>query len=303
MDRIGLSNHSTNRGGVNPGARDAASATGRTGSYRGERVRALPIAPSPIASAEELAKAIYERFGTDDKELDERKVDAEPRRRGMSAEQIAIYLQESHAGDDSEKLEKTLDQILSGQISPKHVAKQFSQDVTQQSVVLQHALHRGQSEGVALETVELIENAIADLLAEQGAAVQAGLNICRAASEIAQDLSGVERFQSAYRDIVIGATSLAGTLKILLERLDSQTGAAFSTVINSMMKALGDDLAALRSSVDKRRLQILISDLSDLKVMTTILEQCIELCATLRARHGLSAPEASPCPPEASRCR
>jgi len=263
---------------------DYGQAAGQTGTFRGERVRTLDMQSTLADAAEEITMAYSEKV--EDKELAERKVEAEPHSPGMSAEEIATFLADSHAGDNPEQLAQFVARLLSGQEPPKNVAHQFSGDVTQQFVLLQHALQQGRSGGADPETLEQLQDAIADLAIEHGAAIQAGLNTCHAAGEFAVDRAGVERFQGAYRDIVLGEVSLASALKTLLERLDSRDGAAFTKGLNATIRALGDDLSAQRPSADPRRLQALVSDLYHLEVTATVLDHCNELCATLAARHG-----------------
>jgi len=259
-------------------------ATGQTGTFRGERIRTLDVQSTLADAAEEITMAHSEKV--EDKEFAERKVEADPHMPGMSAEEIAAFLDDSHAGDDPAALAKLVNRLLSGQEPPKHVASQFSGDVTQQFVLLQHALQQGRAAGADPEILELLQDAIANMAMEQGPAIQAGLNTSRAAGEFSNDRAGVERFQGTYRDVIFGEASLAGTLKTLLERLDSHDGAAFTRGLEAMIRALGDDLSALRPSAHAPRLQAVVKDLYDLKVTATVLDHCNELCATLQARHG-----------------
>ena len=259
-------------------------ATGQTGVFRGEQVRVLDMQSTLADAAEEITMAYSEKV--EDKELAERKVDGDAHARGMSAEEVATYLAQSHADGDPQELARLVARLLSGQEPPKNVARQFSGDVTQQFVLLQHALQQGRSGGADPEVLEQLQDAATDLAMEHDAAIQAGLNICRAAGEFAHDRTGVERFQAAYRDVVLGGESLAGVLKTLLERLDSDDGAAFTKGLSAMIRSLGDDLSAQRPSADPRRMQVLVSDLYHLEVTATVLDRCNELCAALAARHG-----------------
>lgn len=220
----------------------------------------------------------------EDKELGDRRLEADLHSQGLSSEEIAAFLQESHAFDDAGQLAACIARLLSGREPPGRLAREFSGEPAQQFVLLQHALQQGRSAEADEQTLAEIQEACASLAMEHGAAIQAGLNTCRAAGAHASDRAGVERFQGVYRDVVLGDASLAGVLKTLLERLDNPDGPAFSRGLRALIRALGDDLGAQRPSADACRLQALVSDLYHLQVTSTVLDHCNQLCATLAGR-------------------
>ena len=161
--------------------RDYGQPAGQTGTFRGESVRPVDVQSTLADAAEEISMAYSEKV--EDKELAERKVEAEPPFQVMSAEEIAAYLADSHAGDQAEKLASIVARMLSGHEAPKNAASRFSGDVTQQFVVVQHALREGQSNGTDASILEMLQEVIAEMAMEHGPAIQAGLNTCRAAGE------------------------------------------------------------------------------------------------------------------------
>jgi type III secretion protein W len=265
-------------GGSGGGSRDA----GQTGTFRGESVRTLDMQSTLADAAEEITLVVAEKI--EDKELSDRKLEADHPSHEMSSEEIDAFLDDSHAGDDPGVLAQFAARLLSGRESPKNVAREFSGDVTQQFVLMQHALQQGRAGGAGAEILELLQEASAELQMEHGAAIRAGLNTAQAAGQHASNRAGVERFQGAYRDIALGEASLSGVLKVLLERLDSHDGAAFAKGLDATIRALGDDLSAQRPSAEPSRLQALVSDLYHLEVTATVVDHCNELCATLAAK-------------------
>ena len=124
--------------------------------------------------------------------------------------------------------------------------------------------------------------------AERGERIMADINTVSASEGLSPRQAGA--FRQTYQEVVFGAGGLNATLTHLL-RLSHQEGqdADYAAVHARIVTALGLDLAAAAPSTDKVRLQALISDLYHLEVISTVVDRCAELSATLTERHG-SAP-------------
>lgn len=255
----------------------------QTGTYRGEQATVKDASSVLTDAAEEMSLHTAEKV--EQKHFSERKIKGESSAQLMRAEQITAYLEASKQFDDPEKLAQTAKRMLSGQESPRQLARQQSGDVSHQYALLRYALSQGEKEGAKDEVLETLRDALADLEMESGPQIRAGLNVIQAAAEFGQTAQDVAQFQSTYRDVVLGEASLAQTFKLALERFGTGTGQDFPKGLQSLIKALGQDLAAARPSTDSNRLQSLIQDLYQLEVTATLLDACQGLADDLRTKH------------------
>ena len=130
-----------------------------------------------------------------------------------------------------------------------------------------------------------VREALEEMFAERGERILADVNTVEAYSRLSTEQA--QHFRAAYHDAAIGAESLGGVVNHLLKVVsDSGSGASFRDVHQTMIAAIGLDLAASRSSTDKSKLQSLVSDLYHLEVVSTLLETSGELSRQLQARHG-----------------
>src|SRR5690606_2170335 len=106
----------------------------------------------------------------------------------------------------------------------------------------------------------------------------AGMNSLSAAGEFAAEPAQAAAFQRAYRDVVLGGQTLAGTLDLVLQRFGA---ADVVRGLKHLIAALGHDLAAARPSTQPARLQALRADLYHLEVAATVLARCTSLAAKL----------------------
>lgn len=95
-------------------------------------------------------------------------------------------------------------------------------------------------------------------------------------------------FQATYRDVALGETTLADTLKLVLERLSGADGKRFAHGLQALINALGRDLASTDPSTEPSRLHALVQDLYQLEVVATVLENCRTLADTLATHHGIA---------------
>ena len=133
------------------------------------------------------------------------------------------------------------------------------------------------------EALAALREALDDLEMEHGPRIRADANTIAAAGEGARGSADVAQFQATYRDVVLGNPSLAGTLKLALERFGDGD---FAAGLSRLIQALGQDLAAARPSGDPTRLQNLVQDLYHLGVAATVLDASRELHAKIGEQHG-----------------
>ena len=121
---------------------------------------------------------------------------------------------------------------------------------------------------------------------ESGDRILADINTVEAYSKLSPEQA--RQFRTVYHDAAIGADSLGGVLSHLVGLVDaSGTGGSFTAMHQSMIAALGMDIAATRPSTDPAKLQALVSDLYHLEVIGTTLEGCDSLAGKIEQRHGV----------------
>lgn len=263
---------------------DGASGGGQAavGSYGGQQVQ-VDDAQSVLAdAAEEIS--LHHSEKAESKHSSERKKEATRATELMSPEAILEYMDAAQAYEDPEQLVQLAKRMLSGQGGdPAAQAKKAFGEPTQQFMALQYALQQGEREGAAPDVLDALREALDDLEMEHGPAIRADINTVGTAAQGARSREDVLAFQATYRDVVLGNGSLAGTLKLALERFG---GGDFAAGLARLTQALGQDLAAARPSGDPARLQSLVQDLYHLGVACTVLDACKELHAKLSSQHG-----------------
>jgi len=262
--------------------------SGGVGSLRGEQAAIEDSTSVLTDAAEELS--LYAAEKMEHKSLDEREVKTETPIELMQIDEITAYLEATKWLDDPQKLAQIAKQLQSGQGNPQELARRESRDPTKQYMLLQYAAQDGMKNGVSPEIIDGLLDALADLEVQYGPQIRSGLNTVSAASEFAGDSAGISAFQSTYQDVVLGQTTLAQTLGLVLDRLSGRDGEDFGRGLHGLIKALGQDLAATRPSVEPTRLQSLVQDLYHLEVASTVTESCRSLSVDLSKRYGVTVP-------------
>lgn len=232
-------------------------------------------------AAEEIS--LHHSEKAESKHTSERKKEATRPLELMSPEAVMAYMDAAQARQDPEQLVQLAKRMLSGQGDPAAQARQAFPGATEQFMALQYALHQGERDGAPAEVLDALREALDDLEMEHGPRIRADVNTIGSAGEGAQSHADVAQFQATYRDVVLGNPSLAGTLKLALERFGDTD---FAAGLARLTKALGQDLAAARPSADPTRLQNLVQDLYHLGVAATVLEASRELHAKISEQHG-----------------
>ena len=191
---------------------------------------------------------------------------------------------------------KSLEQSCLNGDNPRQSARQWYEDPAEQYAALEKVL---ESSSVSNDPVvrARIEDALAELLAEEGDAIHATINSARAATEFAEITQGgasdARAITQTYDDIVFDPErNLARVLNLVVERFP---GRPLSGAISAIRRALGDDLSARRQSAPDERLRLLVSDLYYVSVATTVLLTCTQLADRISAQapegatdHGLT---------------
>ena len=249
--------------------RHDASANTSSGWLQGQRIAPAPTGISLADAAEELS--LHMAQAAEEKHHSERKVTAERPMLWLDAAQLAELFSHTHDPDAQAKLEALTAELLRGRGAPMQLAAQAFTGVTQQSLALQHALQRGEHEDAAPHALEALRDALADLELAHGPEIRAGINTLPTAGAFARSADELAGFQHAYRDIALGQLSLARTLDLVLERYGNDD---IHGALGALIQALGHDLAAATPSTDGVRLQVLASDLYQVEVAATVLEEC-----------------------------
>ena len=193
------------------------------------------------------------------------------------------------SGDLAERLKPLADRVARQPSSARQeIADEFGDDPATQYLVMLELVHQFQDGLTASDpggtALERVQEALEELAAQKGAAIQADLNTFDATSQWPQPQA--EQIRQAYKDVVLGTESLADAGRHLLKATQGSNGDDFLGVLSSMRAALGLDLAATRQSVDPIRLKALLVDLHNLEIMATVVDRCQELSQTMQHRHG-----------------
>lgn len=263
-------------------SRAGSSHQSAVGQFAGQQVQVDEVDSMLSDAAEEISMHHAEK--AESKHSSERKKEAVRSLDIMGAEAIMAYLDAAQAYEDPEQLVLLAKRMLSGQGDPAQHARRAFDGPTEQFMALQYALQQGEREGVAGDVLEALRDALQDLEMAHGPAIRADINTVGTAAPAGASRADIADFQSTYRDVVLGESSLAATLKLALERFGDKD---FSAGLQRLTQALGQDLSAARPSCEPARLHSLVQDLYHLEVTATVLDGCKDLQALLADKHGI----------------
>lgn len=265
------------------GAGNLAGNTASRGLYRGEQAVLKNDGPNLTDAAEEMSLHFSEKV--ERQAADEHEIEAELPLQIMRAEQIRDYLDSAQSFRDPSVLVNLAKRMIDAQAGPLQLARQATDDPTEQFLLLQFALQQGEAQGAPAERLAALREAVATLEFEAGPQVYAGLNSIDAAVQFGNSPDTIRGFQNTYREVVLAAANLAQALDVILGRFGEQD---FERGLTSLLKALGADLAAARPSIAPERLQTLLQDIYQLEVVNTLLDETASLARTLSERHGIA---------------
>jgi type III secretion regulator YopN/LcrE/InvE/MxiC len=267
----------------------ARQVTGSRGSYRGETV---VLAQDPISMIEDAAEELTFEVGSKvaEKELKEREIASKREdARVRAIEKIREYLEKVPDIGAQEKLFRLLDELKqnppssAGQLMGR--VGEFYSDSSHQFVALEFLKTALGDDQAALR--ELVETAQSRLTEEKQPEITAGLNISVTAARFAEQQGrSVQDFRDFYRQTVLGHESLNATYGAILEHYGTEE---FPAALAFLVRAIGDDLAAMRSSIQPSELKLLMDDLFELESLNTIHESSERALRRLTNRFGVAA--------------
>ena len=153
-------------------------------------------------------------------------------------------------------------------------------------------LIRQYGDGLAAGLLAGLKEELERLWQKHRVEINASINIADSIRKALKENSSFtsEGLQNLYIDSVLDYGGLAKTCHKLIEEYGEEN---LKSSLEFMLKALGDDLRSKDQSVEKAHLRMLISDMSKLKILLGVREQCHELCGKLEVSCGEPAGEDS----------
>ncbi len=188
-------------------------------------------------------------------------------------------MKDEAAANDLSALAKRLIQAAHNRNSLLLEMRKWSTDPSKQYLALAYAIQSDNKMDKRIR--ETLRDRLAEIVAQDGPSIRAGINTVAQASAFGNDKSAVDLFRSTYRDAVLGETTLSATLSLLIQRF----GEELENGINLLRQALGADLAALQPSCQPERLHAILEDLYQLSVAITVLQRCRLIVDRMERNH------------------
>jgi type III secretion protein W len=236
--------------------------------------------------------------------LEEREIEEEPPLELPALESIITYLDTAGQGEDAEERLRAFVEALKrnanrdrdpnhshGHIGPREESRRQFGCVTEQFLALAFAADALRREGGYETLLDEVHEALEELHEDFSSRIRTDLNTVNAAGAFAGgDAEKLDAFQATYHDAVINGQSLGAMLKGALDRFGEDD---YRSSVQHLIRALGDDLAAMRGpSAEPARLGAVLQDLYQMEILATMLEGCQTLAKRLSADHGVPAPRA-----------
>ena len=138
----------------------------------------------------------------------------------------------------------------------------------------------GESEG---DLAQLVKDARAQLMAEKGPDVKAGLNLAREVNARAATPDEMQGLRDLYRSEVFGFTKPQDCFRSLLA---ARGEAGLKDAISFLLAGCGADLAASNPSMDPAQLRRILLDLQCVDVLQTVLGDLDKLGARMQLQFG-----------------
>lgn len=277
-----------------PGARQDDNLTQDSspeeGVWRGANVQ-VAATPEDLLTdaAEEITFEHSEHV--ESHKLEEREIEEEPPLQLPNLDEILTYLDSSGNPDQLEKLKQFVEALKrnaqqdSG-TSPRDESRRAFGSETDQFLALSYAAQSLEEEGGHDALLAQVHEALHELHDGSGSRIRADLNTINAAAQFGEgDADKTAAFQATYRDAVLDAPGLGAMLKGALERFGTDD---YRGAVRSLIRALGDDLAATRgSSMQPNRLNAVLQDLYQMEVLATMLDGCQALSTRMTKEHNV----------------
>lgn len=267
------------------GLATAQSDAGRSGVLDGTAVHVVDQASLLADAAEELTAQLSEKS---EKELSER--DVEAGRREESLERVLKVAEVDRLlkslGDlDKRDLFRGLKALLQrqdGRSGCREQARQEYGEPSHQYAALVALVEALKARGAMPAQISEAEAARDDLMEERGDEIRAALNIGDAAGAAALNgLATRQELRDAYRDSVSDYADMGSVLTAMTEKFGPDK---LPDAIAFMTRALGADLAADGSSVEKAKLATIVADLQRIEILATMLGKADAVAARARQK-------------------
>lgn len=205
-----------------------------------------------------------------------------------SVSQVQDFMEHMRKSTSMQQLEALAKRVLSQGGSPgqmlKMVKEQFKEDSASQYMALQFIASYAKDSGASADKQEMLQEAINILEEDHGDAIFAVVNAAEAGHAYGANEAQVQQFVTGYKEVVLDKNSLSDILGTVLslitpkEEASTQEAAPtekqYQGVIDHLIKAVGNDINALRPSRDPEKLHVVLKDLQLLHVLNSVLDNC-----------------------------
>ncbi len=269
------------------GGRDEPRTETATGAYKGETVKVKDAQSLLQDSLEEVTFAASE---TVEKKLSERRVGKKEGRPPVSDLQKAEYfIQKMPDLGGPEKLLKFVETLRrENRPTPQGLqekAREFFQDVSHRFAALAFAREALSEEGGRPDLVEALSRAMAEMEAQSGPEIRAGVNVSLDARDFAQGgFSETGALRQFYRDTILPYEGLSPAFSSIMETWGEED---FPRAVAFLLKAAGTDIASQGPSVEPARLKRAMDDLYHLEVLGNLMGQCGDILSKMNREFGV----------------
>lgn len=279
--------------GINPTISQGDSAAVLAeGNYRGESVK--------LKDTSSLIQDALEELGASQSEYNEKELAQRDIEEGKKSDQLDRIIKIQKLEELSTQL-KDLNQEELKRVS-RHMmrmknatphqfreqARENFKEPAHQFAALTVLVEGLREQGAPKAQREAAENALQQLLDEEGPAVRAGINVSETAAEYSDaKLADIQTLRDTYRDAVLDYQNLADAFSSLSDQYDAKE---WPQAIKFLLDALGADLSAGGSSIEKSKLNAIRDDMYRLQVLAGLVEECDSLMEKLRVQGAFKQP-------------
>lgn len=247
--------------------------------------RAATVVDSPLSLLADAAEELtFAADTTDDFELSERK--ERKSTEDAMAERIELYKELMHQAGKGEGLDRLKDSLKSqqGREEARREALSHFPDPSDAWAALHDALQAFEDDPAIPDGVrEAVRGAIADLEAEHGPAIRAGVHGALASAGFA-DLGDADALRDLYRGTVCDFTTVEQVFATINERYGDER---FDVAIGFLYRALSSDLGSDMPSMDGTHLESVNTSLGQLRLLKSAHALCADVMTRWENVHGV----------------
>ena len=252
-----------------------------SGSFMGHA--AVVVDPMSLLAdaAEELTFAVDT---TDEFELSER--EEEDKALKAQEERVRLYKELVQQAGKSEELRQMVNQLLTAG-TKSDVMRQVREgfpDPSDAYVALDYALEELEKKGASPEKLQAVRDAQAELLAEEGPAIRAGMQAALCAQNYI-DLDDSNALRGLYRRAVCDFANVNELFNYILDKYGEDK---FDQAISFLTRTLGSDLAADVPSMEKTHLESVNANLGLVRQLQSVHAQCNKVMDRWQNVHGVT---------------